>query len=234
MNCNIFEFIHDVSQRNTFQFHQLKTDEALSFSSWSPVNLLYFTLFIDDIWAEHGLQAGPWWSWDARLCLSVSSSGGFYNWSEGPMYPDYMFYLLLHLLVTVNRAHSRSTFSGFFAPPFLLSRTINFSLKNTNRSLLVDLWPKNTVVGSSGIIPGHVAILASILWLNMVSKTMVTKENKLPCCHVNLRISWKKIKKCYWGSTEFCSVAPQTYFMSLCDFNILHWVYLSSSCFIWF
>lgn len=35
--------------------------------------------------------------------------------------------------VTVNSAHSRSTFSGFFGPPFLFSLTMNFSLKHTKR-----------------------------------------------------------------------------------------------------
>lgn len=41
--------------------------------------------------------------------------------------------LLIHVqtgsCVTVKRAHRRSTFSGFFGPPFLFSFTMNFSLQ---------------------------------------------------------------------------------------------------------
>lgn len=47
-------------------------------------------------------------------------------------------YIRVCVCVTVNSAHSRSTFSGFFGPPFLFSLTMNFSLKHTNRKTTTD------------------------------------------------------------------------------------------------
>ncbi len=50
-----------------------------------------------------------------------------------------MYFLAVAITVvgpTVKRAQRRSTFSGFFGPPFLLSFTINFSLEEKKLSLI--------------------------------------------------------------------------------------------------
>lgn len=44
----------------------------------------------------------------------------------------------------MKRAHRRSTFSGFFGPPFLLSFTMNFSLQEKHVGSLSASGPAST------------------------------------------------------------------------------------------
>lgn len=115
---------------------------------------------------------------------AVSSQGWFYNRAIGgnasfllhssqfPFFNHsntcilntcFTFYVSVGESFTVKSAHSLSTFSGFFGPPFLFSLTMNFSLKNTNMTQInvfnfgakglisvseipwIDPWPKITL-----------------------------------------------------------------------------------------
>lgn len=84
-----------------------------------------------------------------RLCFAAYGllyKKGVYPLLRAPLH-HCLFMSQTGSCVTVKRAHRRSTFSGFFGPPFLFSFTMNFSLQEQRHRRIspsASRHPKNT------------------------------------------------------------------------------------------